>query len=57
MGSYLYCGEAPKEEGIDVLGVFLWAYQRARNFLGEGLGINWRRKLSSTYSSYNLWIY
>lgn len=40
VGSDLYYGKALKEEWLDVLGVFSWAYTWARNILGEGLGIN-----------------
>jgi hypothetical protein len=38
VGPYMYYRKAPKEKGLDVLGVFSWLYQKARNLLGEGLG-------------------
>ncbi len=57
VGSYLYCGKAPKKEGIDVLGLFSLAYSWARDLLGEGLGINKPRDLLCIYSASNLWLY
>ncbi len=54
MGPYLYYGEASKEEGLDVLGLFSWAYKRARNILGEGLGVNNPRVVLCTHCASDL---
>ena len=57
MGSYLYSREAPKEERLDVLGLFPWVYKGARNILGGGLGLNKPRVLLYTYCASNSWLY
>ena len=57
VGSDLYCGETPKEERMDVLGLFSWAYTWARDLLGEGLGINKPGVLLRTHSASDSWLY
>jgi hypothetical protein len=57
VGSDLYCGKTPKEERMDVLGLFSRAYAWARDLLGEGLGINKPGVLLCTYSASNSWLY
>jgi hypothetical protein len=57
VGPDLYCRETPKEERMDVLGLFSQAYTWARDLLGEGLEEDKLGVLLCTYSASNSWLY
>jgi hypothetical protein len=57
VGPYLYYGEIPKKERMDVLGLFPWAYTRARDILGKGLGVNKLRVVLCIYYASYSWVY
>ena len=57
IGPYMCCREIPKKERMDVLGLFLWIYTRARYILGKGLGSNKPRVILYIYCTSYLWVY